>query len=51
MIDANQAWGVPQAIEYMKKLANIKPWFIEGPTAPDKYVPPSPALAPRPCLP
>ncbi|KAF8690242.1 hypothetical protein AX14_003044 [Amanita brunnescens Koide BX004] len=35
MIDANQVWDVPQAIEYVKKLEEIKPWFIEEPTAPD----------------
>ncbi|KAG8216896.1 enolase C-terminal domain-like protein [Butyriboletus roseoflavus] len=35
MIDANQVWDVPQAIEYVKKLEVIKPWFIEEPTAPD----------------
>ncbi|OSD01376.1 enolase C-terminal domain-like protein, partial [Trametes coccinea BRFM310] len=35
MIDANQVWDVPQAIEYVKSLAEIKPWFIEEPTAPD----------------
>ena len=38
MIDANQVWDVPQAIEYVKALANIRPWFIEEPTAPDEYV-------------
>jgi L-fuconate dehydratase len=38
MVDANQVWDVPQAIEYVKKLAEIKPWFIEEPTAPDEYV-------------
>ena len=26
MIDANQVWDVPQAIEYVKSLAEIKPW-------------------------
>lgn len=26
MIDANQVWDVPQAIEYVKKLEAIKPW-------------------------
>lgn len=26
MIDANQVWDVPQAIEYVKKLETIKPW-------------------------
>ncbi|KAF8638174.1 hypothetical protein AX17_002397 [Amanita inopinata Kibby_2008] len=35
MIDANQVWDVPQAIEYVSKLEEIKPWFIEEPTAPD----------------
>jgi len=35
MIDANQVWDVPQAIDYVKKLEAIKPWFIEEPTAPD----------------
>lgn len=35
MIDANQVWDVPQAIEYVKGLESVKPWFIEEPTAPD----------------
>ncbi|KAJ7634490.1 enolase C-terminal domain-like protein [Roridomyces roridus] len=35
MVDANQVWDVPQAIEYVKGLQDIKPWFIEEPTAPD----------------
>jgi L-galactonate dehydratase len=26
---------VPEAIEYMKQLAEFKPWFIEEPTSPD----------------
>ncbi|GHJ90170.1 hypothetical protein NliqN6_6572 [Naganishia liquefaciens] len=38
MVDANQVWDVPQAIEYMKKLKPLNPWFIEEPTAPDDYV-------------
>jgi len=38
MIDANQVWDVPQAIEYVKGLAEIRPWFIGEPTAPDEYV-------------
>jgi L-fuconate dehydratase len=38
MVDANQVWDVPQAIEYMKILEPIKPWFIEEPTAPDDVV-------------
>ncbi|KAI0346382.1 enolase C-terminal domain-like protein [Trametopsis cervina] len=35
MIDANQVWDVPQAIDYVQSLEEIKPWFIEEPTAPD----------------
>ena len=35
MVDANQVWSVPDAIEYMKELAEFKPWFIEEPTSPD----------------
>ncbi|KAF5310551.1 hypothetical protein D9619_008203 [Psilocybe cf. subviscida] len=35
MIDANQVWDVKQAIDYVKGLEEIKPWFIEEPTAPD----------------
>ncbi|KAI1737370.1 L-galactonate dehydratase [Xylaria scruposa] len=35
MIDANQVWSVPEAIEYMQHLAEFKPWFIEEPTSPD----------------
>ncbi|KAF4462999.1 L-alanine-DL-glutamate epimerase s of enolase superfamily [Fusarium albosuccineum] len=35
MTDANQVWSVPEAIEYMKQLADFKPWFIEEPTSPD----------------
>ncbi len=26
MIDANQVWDVPEAIEYVKSLEDIKPW-------------------------
>ena len=33
-----EVWDVPQAIEYMKKLKPLNPWFIEEPTAPDDYV-------------
>ena len=36
MIDANQVWDVGLAIEYVKRLAEIKPWFIGEPTAPDE---------------
>lgn len=35
MIDANQVWEVDQAIEWVKKLAFAKPYFIEEPTSPD----------------
>lgn len=35
MVDANQVWSVPEAISYMEKLADFKPWFIEEPTSPD----------------
>ena len=35
MIDANQVWEVPQAVEWVKDLAFAKPWFIEEPTSPD----------------
>lgn len=35
MVDANQIWSVPEAIEYMTALAEYKPWFIEEPTSPD----------------
>ncbi|KAJ2931753.1 hypothetical protein H1R20_g5370, partial [Candolleomyces eurysporus] len=38
MIDANQVWDVNEAIDYVKGLAPIKPWFIEEPTAPDDIV-------------
>ena len=35
MVDANQIWSVPDAIEWMKELSEYKPWFIEEPTSPD----------------
>ncbi len=35
MMDANQVWDVPQAIEWMKHLAPFNPWWIEEPTSPD----------------
>jgi len=35
MMDANQVWDVPQAIDWMKQLAQFKPWWIEEPTSPD----------------
>ena len=35
MVDANQAWDVGTAIEWMKQLAQFKPLWIEEPTSPD----------------
>jgi L-fuconate dehydratase len=34
-LDANQAWGVNQAIAAMRPLAEVAPWWIEEPTSPD----------------
>jgi L-fuconate dehydratase len=34
-IDANQAWGVEQAITWLKSLALYDPYWIEEPTSPD----------------
>lgn len=35
MIDANQSWGVDEAIERVAELARYRPWWIEEPTSPD----------------
>ncbi len=35
MMDANQVWGVDEAIANMKELARFNPWWIEEPTSPD----------------
>ena len=35
MIDANQVWDVPEAIEWVSRLAEFKPMWIEEPTSPD----------------
>lgn len=35
MMDANQVWGVDEAIETMRELASFDPWWIEEPTSPD----------------
>jgi len=35
MMDANQVWGVDEAIANMKELAKFNPWWIEEPTSPD----------------
>jgi L-fuconate dehydratase len=34
-VDANQAWGVSQAIEWLRPLAPYDPYWIEEPTSPD----------------
>ncbi|MEV6641521.1 enolase C-terminal domain-like protein [Amycolatopsis sp. NPDC051371] len=34
-IDANQAWGVGQAIAWLRPLAEFDPYWIEEPTSPD----------------
>lgn len=34
-VDANQAWGVRQAIDWMRSLAPYAPYWIEEPTSPD----------------
>jgi L-fuconate dehydratase len=35
MLDANQKWSVPEALDICKKLGNINPFWIEEPTHPD----------------
>lgn len=35
MLDANQAWDVDEAMETMKSLAEVDPWWMEEPTNPD----------------
>ncbi|MCX6014670.1 MAG: L-fuconate dehydratase [Chloroflexales bacterium] len=35
MVDANQVWDVPQAIEWMQHLQPFHPLWIEEPTSPD----------------
>jgi L-fuconate dehydratase len=35
MMDANQVWGVQEAIDNMRQLARYAPWWIEEPTHPD----------------
>lgn len=35
MMDSNQRWGVQEAIDWMKQLAEFKPKWIEEPTSPD----------------
>ena len=35
MMDANQVWGVDEAIARLARLAAFNPWWIEEPTSPD----------------
>jgi L-fuconate dehydratase len=35
MMDANQYWGVEEAIDAMRVLGRYEPWWIEEPTSPD----------------
>ena len=35
MIDANQVWDVPEAIDWINELAEFRPLWIEEPTSPD----------------
>lgn len=35
MVDANQKWGVLEAIDRTSQLAELKPWWMEEPTNPD----------------
>jgi L-fuconate dehydratase len=35
MVDANQRWGVGEAIARTNQLAALKPWWMEEPTSPD----------------
>ena len=35
MVDANQRWGVDEAIERTRALGELVPWWMEEPTSPD----------------
>ena len=35
MVDANQKWGVNEAIQRTRHLAELDPWWMEEPTSPD----------------
>lgn len=35
MVDANQKWGVKEAISRTNQLAELQPWWMEEPTSPD----------------
>jgi L-fuconate dehydratase len=34
-VDANQKWGVEEAIQRTRQLSSLKPWWMEEPTSPD----------------
>jgi L-fuconate dehydratase len=34
-IDANQRWGIDEAIDWVNRMAEIRPYWIEEPTSPD----------------
>ena len=38
MVDANQVWGVNEAIEWMKPLTKYNLAWIEEPTSPDDII-------------
>ena len=38
MLDANQAWNLPRALDVCGKLCEIHPFFIEEPTQPDDVI-------------
>ena len=35
MVDANQKWGVDEAIRRTRELSEVSPWWMEEPTSPD----------------
>lgn len=35
MVDANQRWGVDEAVERTRGLSALQPWWMEEPTSPD----------------
>ncbi|GHJ49393.1 mandelate racemase [Catellatospora sp. TT07R-123] len=37
-VDANQRWGVAEAIDWMTALAHLDPYWIEEPTSPDEIL-------------
>jgi L-fuconate dehydratase len=38
MVDANQKWNVPQALDICRRLAEVNPFWIEEPTHPDDVI-------------